>query len=324
MLNFEAFRDYVLENVLRAFPKEYEGAQVRIEKVAKANTERYGLTIRMEDVSITPNLYLEAYYDDYVNGQPLDNVMDNIAHNYQEAVKECHVPEGIGGSFSDWEYVRTHVVFDVVGREQNAEFNKNRPNRDYLDLSIIYRVVIGVDEKGIMSSVVTNDIIDRLGVTEEDLYQAAYENTKNLYEPKIANLAEVLGSMMGEDMGPCPLFMLSNDFSINGASMIIYDDVLQDLTDRVMGPLYDDGDTRQLIIFPSSRHEVLALNAADCDDIEYCQSMVQDINSACVALEDRLSNNIYLYDAMKHELSLATDVPNKRLDDVEQTKEKAI
>ena len=37
---------------------------------------------------------------------------------------------------------------------------------------------------------------------------------------------------------------------------------------------------------------------------------------SAVSLEDRLSNNVYFYDKEARTISMATDVPNKKLGDV--------
>ncbi|MBQ8243198.1 MAG: hypothetical protein IJZ40_07015, partial [Bacteroidaceae bacterium] len=44
--------------------------------------------------------------------------------------------------------------------------------------------------------------------------------------------------------------------------------------------------------------------------------MVSEINMDQVALEERLSNQVYHYDKDLRKLSLATDTPNKRLDGI--------
>ena len=42
--------------------------------------------------------------------------------------------------------------------------------------------------------------------------------------------------------------------------------------------------------------------------------MVEGINMEQVALEERLSNQVYFYDSRERKLSVATDNPNKSID----------
>lgn len=324
MLSYEVFMDYIKKNVLAVFPQEYADAEVDIKKVTKANMERYGMTFRVPDKNISPNLYLESYYADYKNGKTLDCIMEQIAADYQIAMMNCQVGDDVAGRLTDKEYVKNHVIFDLVGKAQNEAFIADVPNRDFLDLSIIYRVVISLDESGIMSTVVSNSIMDEIGMSEDELYQAAYKNTQSMYSPKVESLTEFIETVVGECPGECPLYMLTNHLRINGADLMIYDDALQALAKETVGETaWEEGD-REIVILPSSRHEVLAVKKDDNIDIEYCQSMVQSINYSCVKLEDRLSNNLYMYDASTHTLTMATDVPNKRLDDAEYEKQKVI
>ena len=46
---------------------------------------------------------------------------------------------------------------------------------------------------------------------------------------------------------------------------------------------------------------------------EELAQMVSEINMELVALEDRLSNQVYHYDKELRKLTLATDMPNKAL-----------
>jgi hypothetical protein len=64
-----------------------------------------------------------------------------------------------------------------------------------------------------------------------------------------------------------------------------------------------------LIILPSSIHEVLVL-AADTSNqnVSDFAAMVFEINREQVAVEERLSDNVYRYDAALNKIVLATNV----------------
>ena len=70
-----------------------------------------------------------------------------------------------------------------------------------------------------------------------------------------------------------------------------------------------------LYILPSSTHEVIAVSASMGEPEELAQ-MVSEVNMSQVALEDRLSNQVYHYDKDLRKLTLATDTPNKSLSGV--------
>ena len=99
---------------------------------------------------------------------------------------------------------------------------------------------------------------------------------------------------------PAPFYVLSNRSGINGAACILYEDVLKN---------FADGVEKNLIILPSSIHEVLLL--PDDGDISYeeMSRLVTHINRSEVPEEDRLSNQVYLYSRETGEVTMASSGP---------------
>ncbi|MDY3727712.1 MAG: DUF5688 family protein, partial [Wujia sp.] len=141
---------------------------------------------------------------------------------------------------------------------------------------------------------------------------------------KIMDLVDVIGPDEACEKNYDKIFLLTNSMVIGGSVMMIYDDALQKLANALIDPEKSKDAPREILVVPSSRHEVLGMALIDPDMIGRSQQILQDINSSCVGLEDRLSNNVYKYDADEHVLTMATDVPNRRLDDMEQTKNMSI
>lgn len=81
------------------------------------------------------------------------------------------------------------------------------------------------------------------------------------------------------------MFVLSNERKINGASIILYNEPLAELSDK----LSDD-----LLIMPSSIHEVLAVPASSMDAIDLKQ-MVREVNDTEVSEQEILGYSVYRY-----------------------------
>ena len=94
-----------------------------------------------------------------------------------------------------------------------------------------------------------------------------------------------------------PLFVMSNGDYMNGASVILYKDILKDFASGMEHDLY---------ILPSSIHEVIILF-----DDEYARSpeelarMVRQTNHMVVEREEVLSDHVYHYDREKDEIRIA-------------------
>ena len=92
-------------------------------------------------------------------------------------------------------------------------------------------------------------------------------------------------------MVPCEtglptLYVLSNQTGINGAICMLYDNVIKDFADTIGS---------DLIILPSSIHEVLILPDSHDQKYEMFRHMVRSVNAEDVPKEEVLSDEIYLY-----------------------------
>ena len=112
--------------------------------------------------------------------------------------------------------------------------------------------------------------------------------------------------MIGEMPADKSMWVISNDRGENGAVSMLYEDKLHTLATEMESDLY---------ILPSSVYEVIAVSTSMGDPNELAE-MVAEINMDQVALEERLSNQVYHYDKDLRKLSLATDTPNRRLDGI--------
>lgn len=315
MMNYEIFKEVVAEKFKEYLPEKYRDMELRISSVNKVNRVLDGISLVKNEGarSVSPTIYINDMYDHYLNTENLQAVLQGAAESMERAFAD--MPEVAGLSL---EGAKDNIVFQVVNTMQNQEMLKDMPHREFQDLSIIYRWVVAVDEKGIQSTVIRDDMVKQLGMNEEQLFKCAVENTRRIFPPVVRSMNDVLRDMfisdgMPEEMvsgmiGEMPedqmMYIISNDRGINGAVSMLYEDNLHKLAEQLETDLY---------ILPSSVHECIAISVEMGDPYELAE-MVNEINMSQVALEDRLSNQVYHYDKDARRLSLATDTPNKRLD----------
>ena len=166
-------------------------------------------------------------------------------------------------------------------------------NREFQKLAVIYRWVVKVDADGIQSTMIRNSL-------GEQLFKLAVENTRRIFPPFVKSMSEVIYGMFVKDdmprevvemmIGEMPtdkmMYVISNDKGINGAISMLYEDKLHTLAMELESDLY---------ILPLSVHEVIAVSAEMGYPYELAE-MVSEINMDQVALEERLSNQVYHYD----------------------------
>lgn len=92
------------------------------------------------------------------------------------------------------------------------------------------------------------------------------------------------------------LYVMTNRSQTFGASCMLYDSTLED---------FAESQESNLVILPSSIHEVLLLKQEKGMNFESMREMVMDINRHEVPKEDILSDSVYLYDWKKKELRIA-------------------
>ncbi len=317
MMKYEIFKEVVADTFKDYLPEQYRSMDLKVESVNKVNRMLDGITLISSgaDKNISPTIYINDMYDHYKLCNDLKEAIRSGADRMVKAFSIC--PEMPKIELSE---AKDNIVFQLVNTEQNREMLAGIPHREFQDLAVIYRWVVKVDADGIQSTMVRNSLAEQLGLNEEQLFKLAVENTRRIFPPVVKSMNDVICEMFVKDgmpmevaemmIGEMPadkmMYVISNDKGINGATSMLYEDKLHTLAMELESDLY---------ILPSSVHEVIAVSAEMGDPYELAE-MVSEINMDQVALEERLSNQVYHYDKDLRKLSLATDTPNKRLDGI--------
>ena len=314
----QAFAEEVKDRILDYLPGSYENAEIKLSQTKKVNRDVTNITVVPDWAGdgVVPTLHLEAMYEAYRHGKAMEEILQSLSETIVSAYqsldeKPIEFQDNIQNMPED------KIYFQLINTESNRDYLETVPHRELHDMSIIYRILVSKDEDGIQSVVVTNDLQDNWDVSEDELFDLASENTKELFPPKIQSMAEVMRSFLGPDLGDfgaedmddiigeSPLWLVSNDMGVNGASNLIYGELLEEVAEK----LDDDA-----IIIPSSLHEILAVPASGMDPEEVA-NMVRDINQSTVKEEDRLSNQVFFYGRSSKRLTVAYESPIKGIKD---------
>ena len=315
MMDYEVFKEVVKENLLDYMPEKYQDSEMRVDSVEKINRKMDGLSLRLEGGgSISPTIYISDMYKEYLRTGDLQETMQNAAEAMDKAFQQTVLPP------LDLQAAKDNIIFQLVNTIQNEDMLQKMPHREFQDLSIIYRWVVSMDEKGFSSTMINNNLAKELGMGEEQLFKAAAENTRRILPPTVKSMNEVMREMfiadgmppsmadlmIGEMEPEQTMWVISNECKISGAASMLYEDKLHKLAEKV---------GRDLYVMPSSVHEVIAVSV-NMGEPEQLAQMVAEINMDQVELGERLSNQVYHYDKDLRKITLATDTPNKRLDGV--------
>lgn len=313
-MNYEEFLSAIKEKFLDYMPNKFKSMEVSIISVTKINVQVDELILKKKGMQISPAIDIHGLYKYYKTCGNLEEVLIEACSLMSKAFTEMPFLDA-GHIFDD---AKDKVIFHLINTEQNRVLLENIPHREFQDLSIVYRVIIKEDQNGIQSTKVTNELANRLGMNEEQLFKCAAENTIRLFPPTVRNMMDIMKDMFLKDgmpeetadlmIGEIPpkqtMWVISNNKGINGAVSMLYENKLHDLAEKIDSDLY---------IIPSSVHEVIAVSS-EIGGPEEIAAMVAEINRDHVSLQERLSNQVYLYDRELRKTSLATDTPNKRID----------
>lgn len=316
-MNYEMFKRIVKENFLSYMPEEYRGATIEIRPRKKVNQTMDALMVYKDnDSRIFPSIYVNEMYEHYKGCDNLEAVLCSAAASYIRAmdkVKSCELDVDI-------EHFKDKVIMCLINTEQNRELLADVPNREFHDLSVIYRWIVESIPNSVSSTIVTNNIVEKTGMTEEELFQYAVKNTRCINPVSVMSMSEAI-DIMSDDIGVPQeikeemeqvkygaedMWLISNSTGIYGAASMLYEENLHHLAEKL-------GDN--FFILPSSIHEVIAIPAKIAEkNLAHLTEMVQTINMESLKLEERLSNSVYFYDKELRKVILAAEVPGKRLD----------
>lgn len=291
MMNFEEFMAWVKENITSKDWKKT--SQIEISVVKKNNgVSATGLFIRENGQDVSPILYLDDYYIHYQNGELLENIIRNIRADYDEKVQMAAVKIP---NLQEFENIRGRVIYRLVNYEKNKEILEDCPHIRLHDLAVTFRWVARIDDVGVSTSLITNKQVKEWGVSVNDLVLAARQNTPRLFPAKIIDMEEMLAGMVSFILYPSaiPMYILTNEQELNGASALLYGDILKDFANKKGSDMY---------ILPSSIHEVIMVPADRIDDPKGLSSMVHEANTTVVSTGDVLSDSVYYYDRKKDQI----------------------
>ena len=80
-MNYETFKSSALDSIQTYFGNS---ASVSLQPIIKNNdTILDGLTIQDRSTNLAPTLYLNYYYEDYLAGKSLSDILDDIIASYR-------------------------------------------------------------------------------------------------------------------------------------------------------------------------------------------------------------------------------------------------
>ena len=147
-------------------------------KVLKNNgMEHEALCIVKDLEPLVPAIYLYGYYEQMLHGKPLKELIDIILDSYLKVLKRPDINSSI---LNDFDRVKDNIVFQLINTDLNQDLLEVVPNLPYLDLSIVFHVLLEENQLGFLSVMIFDENVQIWKTDVNELYLLAMRNTPKL------------------------------------------------------------------------------------------------------------------------------------------------
>lgn len=268
-----------------------KGIPAQIMKIDKAGAEEYGLRITEDPNSIykatikldTPEKIARKKGDEeaYAN----DIVKQMLEHESPVRTAEAELLK------KRYEDIKEFVFPRFMDPEKYKTYLKKVPNRNHLDYAVAYCYI-----RDGRSLTVTNEILERSGITEQQIYQDSIRNIKPRGPISIKKLMadEALNAIGSKIQGydrdkDNPLFVITNKDMLGGINVLLLPDFLKEIATELGGDYH--------IITCSTDFAVVAAEKEKWLETEKMMAFVEKVASIISGIDNHLTNRSYRYNS---------------------------
>lgn len=281
-----------------------DGYSVSLKKVLKNNSIEFdSLMINRSNDTVVPNIYLNQYYLEFSAGKSVENIADDIVDIYSASMEKIESGECFDLRYDDSD---NKIIMKLVNYERNLELLKNSPFVRVEDLAVTFNYLASDNEEGIGTVRITNENAKTLNVNRGKLLENAIRNTMRRFpadfEPildVLVRIAEKSGNGRSEESmkavdelkqlrsegGASEMYVLTNNHGMYGAACILYENLPEEIYQRLGG----------FYILPCSVNELIIVPDNGEIEEDRLREMVTMVNSEHVLAEEVLSDRVYHY-----------------------------
>lgn len=303
-MDYETFKQEFAEDIKEKLSqKGYGEVETNFHNIEKTNQNYEAISVVPAGGNIGVNYNIENAFASYEHSGDYEGVLASAAGAIASGLDQ--VPVVNVNALMNYEIMKEKLSVEVISAEVNEELLAKVPHDRIEDLAVVYRFIMESNEDGRAFILVNNDLIERMGVTHEQLRADALENSPEIRPAVIQGMNEVMKEMMGPEayeMFGIPddteemMFIATVPDKNSGAGVLAYQDFMDQAAEKIGGDFF---------ILPSSIHEILLVPDDGQKGADELKAMVMDVNATQVSPEERLSDNVYHYDSKEHIFELA-------------------
>ena len=301
-MNYETFKQEFAEDIKeKLYERGYDDVRISFNNVEKTNQNYEAMSVVPEGSNVGVNFNIENAFANYEHTDDYAGVLASATMVIADGLDRA--PAIDVSALMDYENMKEKLSVEVISADANADLLANVPHDRMEDLAVVYRFVMESSEDGRASILVTNNLMDRMGVSHEQLRADALENSPEIRPVVIMGMNEVMKEMIDPEV--YEMFGIPDDAEETmyvatvpdkNSGAIAYQDFMDQAAERVGGDFF---------VLPSSINEILLVPDNGDMTADALRDMVKDVNAKEVSPEERLSDNVYHYDFKDHVFELA-------------------
>lgn len=266
MLSYDEFKKAFIERFPEYMGISYQGYVVKPRQVIKRGIKRDSFVFVNQDsdsggATCTPTIYFDEIYKSYIGDEDFERELNNVAVSLKRAFEE---QESLT-KYCNLDHMKNNVIAELVNTDSISDFIDECPHRSFLDLTIIYRWLLRIDEKGVYSGIINYDLMEKVDLTEEKLYEIALSKTKDALKFEVETLDKQIEKLMKRDgidkkiisetvkeiEESCKMLVIVNKNGFRASTALIYEDFLMDIANKLNSDYYImPASCNESIIFP--------------------------------------------------------------------------
>lgn len=274
MLSYDDFSKYFIKYFKKNLPHPYNEGEIIVKKISKVDYPggRDALFVKTEFSDGSPIIYISDIYNQYNPEASIDKYCDKVIASYVSLFRDID-------KLSDFSINDNEIFFQLINTEDNKELIQSVPHRDFMGMTVVYRIINSKDVDSVRTALITHELANNMNKNEAQLFQLAKKNTINLMPYEVI------------DMG-LGLMVATNNERTFGATVVLYDDVLESIRDKIQNDYW--------LVMTSTDEVIIIDDNKELDDetiASQLKKILVDADKSILALADSntLSHNVYKY-----------------------------
>ena len=320
-MTYEEFKKEVMTSFIERVTKEHisDDISASFETIDETTRTVEKLMVRSTKSNLALAFRVTDTYDDFCNDPnvTIDSLVDDLIHTVVENKRRYQEQmDYLNGFILHYDKVKEHLYLRMI--PGNSPRLNCIPHKDISDMAVIVCIHCdGFDKinenEGKSVVTVEKQLMDEYGVTEEQLFEDALQNTLSKEKLTIEPIKSRMMKMMGyseeeiknsEDPCDYDICIFSNTSGFQGAAVMFYPDFWDEAVKIMNGSFF---------IIPSSQHEIIVISAKSVDgDISSINDTIRMVNSTMLNPRETLSDHFYFYDADNKIIQTADEYINSQ------------